>query len=175
MITNDTLKVIYSRKSVRKYIDKPVTKEQLETLVHAAMAAPSGSDKRPWAFIVVTERETLKALAEGLQYGKMLANAGAAIVVCGVPKNPSTGVVSDMWDQDCPAATQNILLACESMGLGGVWIAVKNRPTREEHVAKVLGIPDDIMPFCAISIGYPDGSERPKDKWDPSNVHWGKW
>ena len=90
MKSNDTLKTIYNRKSVRSFTDKPVTKEQLTELMRAGMAAPSARNVQPWVFIGVTNRDLLDELADKLPYAKMLFNAPAAIVVCGVPVTPGT-------------------------------------------------------------------------------------
>ena len=118
---DDALTVIHRRKSVRKYLDKPVSKEQLTILMKAAMAAPTAMDKRPWVFVAVTERALLDSLAEGLPYTKMLKNAPAAIIVCGDTRK---ALNSDVCVQDCSAASENLLLAAEAIGLGAVWTGI---------------------------------------------------
>jgi flavin reductase (DIM6/NTAB) family NADH-FMN oxidoreductase RutF len=120
---NETLKVIHNRKSVRHFTDQAVSKEQLELLLRAGMAAPTAVNRQPWAFYVVTKRETLDALGEQLPYAKMLLQAQAAIVVCGDMEKAGNLKEQAYWVQDCSAATQNILLAAESIGLGAVWTA----------------------------------------------------
>ena len=172
---NPTLKTIFNRKSVRKYTDKKVTKEQLEMLVKAGMAAPTAGNKQPWAFVIVTDREKLDSLAEGLEYAKMLKQAPSAIVVCGVPKLGLEGIGVEYWIQDCSAVSENILLAVESMGLGAVWTGVYPIKEREKYVQKVLGIPEDTIPLNVIAIGYPTGIEKPKDKYKPERIHYEKW
>ena len=86
-----------------------------------------------------------------------------------------TGDSQAYWVQDCSAATQNILLAAESMGLGAVWTGVHPVRDRELLVADILGAPSNIIPLNVIAIGYPTGDDKPKDKWDATNVHWDKW
>lgn len=173
--SNDTLEIIHQRKSVRNYIDKPVSKEKLLALVKAGMAAPTGLNKQPWAFIMTTEKETLKELASVLSYGKMLKNAGAAIIVCGIPSEAIPGEANRMWVQDCSAATENILLAAESMGLGAVWVGIYPIKENINNVRNTLEIAEGVIPLNVISIGYPKGTEKPKDKWKPTKVHWQKW
>ena len=73
---------IFNRKSVRQYTAEPVSDADLQTLLKAAMAAPSAKNRQPWRFIVVNEREVLDSLAEGLPFAKMLKKAPVAIVVC---------------------------------------------------------------------------------------------
>lgn len=170
----DAITVIQERKSVRSYIDKPVTKEDLYVLLKAGMSAPSAADLRPWAFIAITDRSKLKELSDAMPHGKMLATAGAAIVVCGLldKVHPTT---PDFWVQDCSAAAENILLAAEAKGLGAVWIGVHPVQQRVWDVRKVLGIPERVIPLNILSIGAPKGLEKPKNKFDEKNIHWEKW
>lgn len=176
MATPDALSVIHSRKSVRHYLDTPVSKQDLEVLVKAAMAAPTAMDRRPWAFVIITEKKVLSALADVLPSGKMLASAGAAVAVCGVPeKEILTGKMREFWVQDCSAATENLLLAVEAKKLGAVWIGIYPDDGRIKAVQATLGIPAEIIPLNVVSIGYPVGDEKPKDKYDPSAIHWNKW
>ena len=174
MVINDVVKLIMSRKSVRSFLNLPLTKSQLELIIKAGMAAPSANNKQPWSFIVITERELLNLLADKLPYAKMLHEATAAIVVCGIPEK-SGDSPEGYWVQDCSAATQNILLAIESMGLGAVWTGVYPRTDRIDTVRDVLNIPENIFPLNVIPVGYPKGEHKPKDKFKPENVHWQKW
>ncbi|MBS1369550.1 MAG: 4Fe-4S binding protein [Lentisphaeria bacterium] len=175
MKSNDVLSVIHSRKSVRAYTKEPVTLPELETLVRAGFAAPTGGNAQPWAFLIVTDRARLDALAEVMPYGKMLKNAPAAIVVCGVSSEFRTGESSGMWVQDCSAATENILLAAEGTGLGAVWLGVYPYKERTAGVAKILGIPPEIVPFSIVSVGRPAGAEKPKDKFKPERIRFQSW
>lgn len=173
--SKDAMSVIFSRKSVRKYQDKAVPKETLELLMKAGMAAPTAADKRPWAFVAVTDKKQLAALAAALPYGKMIGKAGAAIVVCGMEEKFFPGAEREFWVQDTSAATENILLAAEAGGLGAVWIGVYPDKARYEAVSRVLGLPATVLPLNVVSIGYPMGNEKPKDKFDPKKIHWEKW
>lgn len=175
IVPNDALATIHSRKSVRTYSDKPVSKELLEILVRAGMAAPTAADKRPWAFVVITDRAVLDKLAEGLMYGKMLKQAQAAIAVCGIPEESLPGFSQQFWVQDCSAASQNILLAAEAKDLGAVWVGIYPVQERITFVREVLGIPGNVVPLNVIPVGYPAGTERPKNKYDAQRVHWNTW
>ena len=97
----------------------------------------------------------------------MVPKSPLAIVVCG---NMDKAGGLDMWIQDCAAAAENILLAAHAMGLGAVWTANHPYADRMEVTSEVLHLPQNIVPFCVIPIGYPDGNEAPKDKWNPENV-----
>lgn len=167
---------ILSRKSVRAYTDQPVSRAQIDTLLRAAMAAPTGRDMRPWKFIVIDDKEMLKTLAEQLPYAKMLPEAQAAVLVCGdLSVTDDKGNPSGNWMFDCSAATENLLLAAESMGLGAVWTAVYPYDERLRPVTEVMQLPDYIVPLNVIPIGYPKGNPQPKNKYDADNIHYNGW
>lgn len=174
-LMNDTLNTIFARKSVRSFKSDAVPDEKLRMLVRAGMAAPTAVDKRPWEFIVVTDRAVLKQLADALPYAKMAEKAAAAIIVAGDVKKQWGGMESDYWIMDCSAATQNILLAAESMGLGAVWTAVYPEDSRVRSVRQILGIPFHVVPLNVIPVGVQTGREKPKDKYDPKQIHWNRW
>jgi len=170
----DTIAVILKRKSVRNFSGAPISKDDLETILHAAMAAPSAVNRQPWNFIAITERKTLDQLAEGLPYAKMLDKAGAAVVVCALPEKAHDHSL-DYAIVDATLASQNILLAVEALGLGALWTAAYPTVERMAHVSKVLHIPAHVIPLNVIPIGVPTGEDQPKDKWNAANIHWEKW
>jgi len=173
-----TIEIIMRRKSVRTYKDyktHPIPKETLLKIVKAGMAAPTAVNRQPWEFVVITDRATLDRLADRLPYAKMLYKAPAAIAVCGVPKRGLPGKANEYWVQDCSAASENILLAVESLGLGAVWTGAYPIKAREDDIRKVLNIPNDIIPLNVIVIGHPTGKEKPKNKYKPKRIHWEKW
>lgn len=167
---------ILNRKSVRSYTDREVSRAQLDTLTRAAMAAPTGRDMRPWKFVTIDDKKVLVKLAEKLPRAKMLTEARAAIVVCGdLGVTDDQGKPSVNWTLDCSAATENLLLQAESMGLGAVWIGVYPYEDRMPGVSEVLGLPDHIKPLNVVAIGYPKGNPQPKDKYDAGNIHYNQW
>lgn len=172
METNPVIQTILSRRSVRHFTGKPVAKPLLEVLIKAGMAAPSARNIQPWLFIGITNRDKLNQLADGLPYAKMLYNAPSAIVVCGDTDRTPADNPEGYWVQDCAAATQNILLAAEALGLGAVWTGVFPRPERVKVVKDVLGLPAGIIPLNVIPIGHPEGIDRPKDKFRQENTRW---
>ena len=168
------LENIHNRKSVRQYTAEPVSEDHIQTMLKAAMAAPSAVNYQPWRFVVVTEREQLDAMAEVLPFARMLKQAPLAIIVCGETLW-FEGKENIFWQQDCSAATQNLLLAAEALGLGAVWTGVYPDPQRSAELSAFLGLPETVQPLCAIPIGHPAGDDKPKDKWTPENIHYGKW
>jgi nitroreductase len=171
---NETLNTIYSRRSVRSFTGEAVSRETLTNILRAAMAAPSAVNIQPWAFAVVTKRETLDELCDRLPYAKMLNKAGAAIVVCGVPDKDEV-FSKDYWVMDCSAASENILLACHALGLGAVWTAVHVDKERIANVRKILNIPENIIPLNVIPIGVPKEKGKALDKFKEKNIHWEQW
>ena len=164
MKQNIVLENIHSRKSVRKFTGQKVSRDDLLSLVRAGMAAPSGKNVRPWHFVVMENPEVLSGIAEKLPYAKMLPAAGSAIAVCGDVEK------SKYWYVDCAAATQNILLTAESMGLGAVWTAVYPYEDRIAVAQEYLKLPENIVPLSIVPVGYPTGVEKPKIKWDENKI-----
>ena len=177
------LDVIFSRKSVRTYTDQPVSEEQVEILLKAAMAAPTGMNVQPWRFVVVRDQAVKDALAG--PRGGMIAQAPVVIVICGEttlmrkpwgePDAEPVEVENGNWTQDCSAATENLLLAAEALGLGAVWTAAHPYEDRVNPIRETLGLPANVTPLCVVPVGYPGGDDQPKDKWKPENVHYDKW
>ncbi len=163
---------IMTRTSVRQYTERPISADTLETLLKAGMAAPTAVNKQPWAFVVTTGRDALDSLAT-LQ--PRLQTAAAAITVCGDMTRAIEGEGRDFWVQDCSAATENILLAAHALGLGAVWTGVYPIAERVDNVSHALALPDSVVPMCIIAVGYPVADQEPKDKWDPSKVHYQRW
>ena len=171
------LENIANRKSVRSFTDEPVSDADIEVLLRAAMAAPTAMNRQPWEFIVLNDRDTLDALAGKLRYAKMLKEAPLAIVVCAetMMTNREGATMENMfWEHDASAATENMLLAAEAIGLGAVWTAASD-PERSKIIKDALGIEGTIMPLCIVPIGHPAGETAPKDKWKPEKIHWNRW
>ena len=179
------LDVIMSRTSIRKFTGEKVTKEQLETILKAGMAAPTAMNVQPWRFVVVTDKDKIaEVFAAGPRSG-MFTTAGAVIVVCGQttfmrkpfgqPDGPETEQPNIFWYEDCSAAAENILLAAHALGLGAVWTAGYPAMERIEPIAAALGIPAGVVPLCVIPVGVPAEEPAPKDKWKPENIHWEQW
>lgn len=175
--TQAVLDNIAARTSVRAYTSEPVPDEMVETLLRAAMAAPSAMNRQPWEFVVVNDRAVLDTLAGQLRYAKMLVQAPLAIVVCAetmITHRDGSQSENGLWEHDASAATQNILLAAKALGLGAVWTAASD-PERSAVVKEALNIPGTIMPLCVIPIGFPAEDPEPKDKWKPEKIHYNKW
>lgn len=170
-----TLEIIKTRRSIRKFKPTPVTKEQIKAMLEAAMLSPSACNTRPWRFIVTTKREMLDKLAEIHPYGKMLKTAPLCIAIIALPKTQEThpeNLSEGFYPQDCGAATQNILLQAEAMGLGSCWCGVYPKGGTTKAVAEALEVPNDEVPFCLIAIGEKDEDPKPCGFYDEERVTW---
>lgn len=144
---------VKNRHSIRKFHqDKPVSREQLDQLLEAAMLAPSACNSRPWEFIAVTKRETLDEIARVHPHAKMCETATAAIIVVAVPQS---GRPEGYFPQDCGAATQNILLEAASIGLGTCWCGVYPKEDRVASIRELFNIAEPKIPFNVIAVGVP--------------------
>ena len=164
---------IMTRTSIRQYTDETVSKADIETMLRAGMAAPTAVNRQPWHFVAVTDKAKLAELAG--RRGGMIKQAGVAIVVCGNMDKAMQGPGQAFWVQDCSAATENILLAANAIGLGAVWTGCYPMDDRVAEVSKTLKLPETIVPLCVIVIGHPAEQPAPKDKWKPENVSYNEF
>lgn len=165
---------IIGRRSIRKYTGAPVTEEEIQALLEAAMAAPSAMAMDPWRFLVLRDRAARAALADILPHGKMLNDAAVGIVVCGELACAHRQELSYLL-QDCTAAIENLLLAAHVMGLGAVWLGVHPTEDRIAGIRARFGVPDTILPIAAISIGHPAEHPAARTRYTPAVVHNERW
>ena len=163
---------VLSRRSIRKYTDTPVDDDVVERLLRAAMAAPSAGNQQPWQFVVLRDREAMRAITDVHPYSKMLPQAPVAVLVCG---DPARCKWPQMWEQDCAAATENLLVEAELLGLGAVWLGVHPLAERVEGIRGLLGIPETVVPFALVPIGHPAERKAPADRFDAARVHHDRW
>lgn len=167
------MKLLRERRSIRRYLDRPVEKEKIDHLVEAALRSPSSRAIYPWEFVVVTDRHLLGDLARAKEHGaSFLAGAPLGIVVC------ADSGKSDAWVEDAAIAAIIIQLAAESMGLGSCWIQIRERRhspdlTARDYVAGLLSLPPGVMVEAILAIGYPAESPHPHppEKLLHSQVH----
>ena len=104
---NELLQLMLRRRSIRKYTGEPIPKDKIKLILQAGLASATSKNRKPWEFVVVQEKETLKALAEcRAGAAKMLENAGCAIVVFA-----DTLITPDVWAEDCSIAMSNMHLS----------------------------------------------------------------
>ena len=170
---SDFIDLIYSRRSIRKFTEEPVSREDLTTLLKVGMAAPSAMNYQPWEFVVITEAETLAKFRKNLMFAKMVAPAA----ICVMGRNRAEGRANPFkfWQQDCSAATENILLGAVALGLGAVWIGVHPVFLFERQVRAILNLPAEVTPLNLIMIGHPAETKEARTQYNESRVHWGAY
>jgi nitroreductase len=160
------------RLHVRKYTNQALGKESVRALLEAAMAAHSEGDQRPWHFVVIEDLATRTRIAEAHPGAHIVVQAPDVIVVCGDPtlqKHPG------FWMQDCAAATENILIKAQAMGLGAMWFGIFPVEGRVQSIRKILDLPSSVIPFSLTTVGYPAEHNGWKCQYDPSRVHFDRW
>lgn len=169
----ETIDAIFSRRSIRKFIDRPVKPEKIETLLKAAMYAPSAMNEQPWRFLVLNDRTLFPGIIKVHPYASMLKTAPLAILVCGdlgIEKTPGN------WMLSCSCAAQNILLAAHATGLGAVWTGVYPEEDRMKALAELFNLPGKVLPFALIGVGYPDGATpQPPERFKPERISVNVW
>ena len=172
---NQVINNIMTRVSVREFTGEKISEEQIDTLLRAAMAAPSAINKQPWAFIVVTDDDLIAKLGEALPYSRCSNHPACAIIPCGDLSKAIEGEMGAFWINDVSAATENLLLAAHSMGLGAVWTGLHPDMNRATIVQQLLNLPDHIIPLCVVPVGIPAEFPAIKDKYKPENIHYNGW
>jgi len=166
----DPISILKNRSSCRQFTDEPVSDADLKTILEVAMQAPSCVNEQLWHFIVVKEQETKDKLMAVHPYLIGLKTAPLGIVVCG---DLNLEKIKGYWTQDCAAASENILLAAESLGLKGVWCGVFPEMDRVEGFQKALGLSSNIVPMSVIPIGHPKEAPKPaKPRFNAERVHY---
>jgi nitroreductase len=164
--------VILQRRSIRRFEPDPIPEETVRELLRAAMSAPSAGDERPWQFVVLDDRGILDRIPTVHPYAEAVRRAPLAILVCG---DLSRERHEGFWVQDCAAATENLLLAVTAKGLGAVWLGVHPRPDRVTGFRRLLGIPENVVPFALVPLGRPAERKPREDRFDAGRVHRNGW
>ena len=171
------LELLRKRRSIRKFTAEKIAPEIIETIIEAALRAPSSRGINPWQFILVDDHELLQKLAKSKQHGsEFLKNAPLAIVVC------ADDTKSDVWVEDCSIAAIIIQLTAVSQGLGSCWAQIRDRQhdseiTAETYIQALLGLPEHIKVECVVGIGHP-GEEKqpvPADKLQRDKIKYNQW
>ena len=168
----NTIDTIYDRRSVRKYLDKPVNPDLVDEILRAGMFAPSGCNKQPWHFVVFDEKQLVLEIESMHPYASALLTAPVCIMVCG---DTEKEMAKGFYQVDCSAAIENMLLAARALGLDTCWMGVYPWEEVMEKFSKRFDLPSHVKPFALISLGYAQSrQERPK-RYDSSRIHYNKW
>jgi nitroreductase len=155
------MSLIQKRRSIRQFQDKAIETEKIDRLAEAALRAPSSRGFNPWQFVFVTDRDMLDRLSRAKPHGaSFLKGAALGIVVCADPSK------SDVWVEDASIATIMLLLAAESLDLGGCWIQIRERRHSEgkmaqDYIRELLNIPKELQVEAIVAAGYPAEQKAP--------------
>lgn len=163
------MNAIYTRRSVRSFLDQEVEAEKVEKLIRAAMQAPSAWGQAAAEYIVIQNREVLGELAKFSPYSGSLTKAPVGIIVLG---NLDKMKMPEYIQQDLGAATQNILLEAVELELGGVWYGTMPEEEYMDYVKNMFELPDNLVPYSIVAVGYPkkENANTFVDRFDESKI-----
>lgn len=144
---------IYTRTSTKEFASAPVSDEQIEKLIEAAFASPTGGGQRAWEFYIVTDREVMEGLQAGHPYSDALDNAPLCIVIA---CNEELAKYTELFELDSGIAAQSIMVQAAELGLSTRPMSITPQEERIEGVSNALNLPDYIVPQIMIAIGYPE-------------------
>jgi len=152
----DVYECIKSRRSIRKFKDKPVEWEKIIRILDSGRLAPSAGNLQNWKFIMIKDEKNRKKIAEAALKQRWMETAPVHIVICAQPEKASRfyGTRGERLytTQNCAAATQNMLLTAHSLGLGACWVGAFD----EEMVRRATSLPEEAYPHAIVAIGYPN-------------------
>ena len=164
--------IMLKRRSTRKFNDEPVTKEELEKVLQAALLAPTSMNRKPCNFLVVERKETLVELSKCKNHGaELIANADKAIVVV------ADTMIADTRCEDSSIALTHMHLMATELNLGSCWVQIhlrdKDGVDAEEVLRDIVKIDDHYRIVGILAIGHSDDIPQPHtlDDIDKSKIH----
>lgn len=142
---------IRTRKSVRSYLDRPVEKEKLDRVLNAVRLAPSAGNRQEWRFVVVTDPEKRRRLAEEAAGQRFIAEAPVVVAACAEIDGKIMRCGEACYPIDVAIAIDHLTLAAVAEGLGTCWIGSFDPDT----VRRILDIPEQIVVVELLPLGYP--------------------
>ena len=165
------LSAIMDRRSIRKFETRPVEREKIEAVLRAAMQSPTGKNSQCWEFLVIEDESDRIALSGMSPFGQCAKNAQAVILTMANMNRADSQV--PVWIQDLSAASMTMLTQAELEGLGATWLGMYPFRERLDAIRAYFHLPDHLVPFSAIALGYKLKEKAFEDRWDPEKVHWG--
>lgn len=156
---------------MRNFTEEELSQDQVVALMKAALMAPTSKRTNAWQFVVVDDKDTLKALSLcKAQASQFIADAALAVVVTADP------LASDVWIEDASIASVYLQLQAEDLGLGSCWVQVRERFTASgissnDYVHDVLDLPLQLQVLSIIAIGHKGMERKP---FDESHLQWEK-
>ncbi len=172
----NTIQALLTRRSTRRFLDRPIPEEDVRTILRTGMSGPSAVNRRPWSFIVVTDRARLDAMAAANgRAADPLRRAPLGILVCGDLER-AYAEAPDYWVIDGAIAAQNMILAAHDLGIGSVWLGTWPQENKMQAQKELFGLPEDVVPHSIIAFGYPETADLTgRDLYEEDRVHFGQW
>ena len=167
----DAIQAILTRRSIRRYTSDRISDEAVQQLLQAAMSAPTAAGQ-PYHFVVIRDRSLLNAVPNFHPHANMLKSACPGILVCG---DPTIETLKGRWVLDCAAATENMLIAANAMGLGACWVGIYPVDERIEGMRELLKLPEHLVPVSMVSLGFPAEKKSPPERFKLERVHYDGW
>lgn len=143
------LAFLKERRSIRSYLDKVIPDNEVEMILEAGRWAPSASNKQPWEFIVIKNKEILREISKKAFYGRHIKRAPLAIAIVGkIKENPN------YYTQDTSFASMNMMLMAWRLGIGTCWTGALER----EAVKEMLGLDEGDYLLTILPMGYIKGN-----------------
>ena len=159
------LDIFKSRRSIRKFTNELVSKEDKEKIIKAGLLAPSSMNKKPVELIVIENKETIERLEKCKKLGTLALKTSPLVIAV-----VADSEVSDVWVEDASIAATFIQLEVEKLGLGSTWIQMRRREAEDKGseiaVREVLEIPNKYGVLALISIGHKDEDKSPYEDGD---------
>ena len=153
MVAVNAWDAIRARRNIRAYADRPIPRKDLDRILEAARRTPSSMNEQPWDFVLCTERETLRQLAETWRYARHVAGSAATVAL--VAPIPADQDARDWIFYDMGQATMNMMLAAAELGIGSSHAALDDQALART----ILGFPEDRFCVGLVAFGYP--ADRP--------------
>ena len=163
---------ILDRRSIRRFTDQKIDNEKIRIILTAAMYAPSAVNMQPWHFVVIDDPSMMEKIMEIHPYARMLQTASHAVVVCG---DELLQHDDGYWVVDCGAATQNLLLAAQTLRLGSCWVGLHPREERKTSFSRLLHLPSNVKPFALVALGYPEEHKPRPERFHAEKVRYNGW
>lgn len=170
--------VIFKRRSIRKFIEnKPVEKEKLDFILRAAMQAPSSKNKQPWEFLILDDRNEIEKIVPLQKKYTLLSKAPITIIILANKEvsNKSEDESIYWFPFDISCANENLHLAATEVGLATVWLSCYPKMDNVKELQAHFNLPEHIIPFAVMPLGYSEDESYFKDKYDESKIHYNKY
>lgn len=162
---NEVIGVIKKRRSVRAFQDKQINEDELQAILEAGLWAPSAHNTQPWHFTVIQDPDLIGHIStvctqdmakSPVEWMVRMGQSGRSIFYNAPTVIIVSGKKEDLFEPliDCSAATQNLLLAAESLDIGACWIGLIRFFFEHAEEVKKLQLPEGYKPFYAVSLGY---------------------